>query len=204
MTTLAFPTLSHTRATTLNDWSLVANTFVHQSPFTRGTQTASIPGALWSFSESWMNMRWADRAIFEGWLAKLGGQNGRFYKSHPMWSVPRGTARGTGTTGAAAQFATSIVLTGAGIPNGSTLLAGDFVEIDTALLIRVTDNATAAGGTITINFAPMLRIAVSSSTAFTLVSPKGQFRLIEDKQGISVRPGPQGFGDLELNAVEAF
>lgn len=205
MTTETFPTLSRA-ATELPEWALVSNTFAHTSPYTKSVKTTAMVGACWAFSAIWRNRGFADRAIFEGFLAKLNGQAGRFYFSNPFYPVPRGTARGTGTVSTAAQLATTITLNGLAV--GATILIGDFIEIGTALLIRATANGTANGSGVIagLAIAPMLRLAVSGGTAFTLVAPKGQFRLNEDRQGVSARPhlGGHGIGDFQLNAIEAF
>lgn len=207
MTTLSFPTLSRDGPSELTEWALESNTFIHGSIYTKQIDSIEIPFACWSFVAVWRNLGWADRSILQGWLAQLNGRAGRFYFSHPMYRDPRGTARGTGTTGAASQFATSVTLSG--LTNGTTLLVGDFVEIQVTgapLLLTATSNATVSGGALTLNFAPMARVAIPSSTAFTLSSPRGQFRLVEDKQSINVDPGPQGqgIGDFKLAAIEAF
>lgn len=206
MATLDFPTLSRDGPSELSEWCLQSNTFTHTSIYTKQEDTLEVPGACWSFVAVWRNLGFADRSVFEAWLAKLNGRAGRFYFSHPIYTNPRGTARGTGTTNSAAQFATSITLSG--LTNGTTLLAGDFVEIGTtAILVRLTQDApVVSGGSTTINFAPMARAAIASSTPFTLVSPRAQFRLIDDKQSVSVVPGSGGLGlgDFTLSAIEAF
>lgn len=194
----------------MSEWSLNANTRKHQSPFTKSRRSLSIPGACWSFVAVWRNLGMADRAIFEAFISDLDGTAGRFYFSHPMWPVPRGTARGTGTCAAAAQFATALVLSGAGITAGTTLLKGDFIEVQVAgqspMLERLVADATESGGAITVSVKPMLRLAVPSSTPFTLVAPRAQFELLDDKQSMPVLPGPggRGLGDFTLDAVESF
>lgn len=206
MTTETFPTLSRA-PTELADWSLVANTFVHESPYTKTVDTVSMVGALWAFRALWKNRGFADRAIYEAFIAQLGGVGGRFYFSHPLYPTPRGTARGTGTASAASQLATTITIDLGGSNANATLLAGDFIEIGTALLVRVTANNTANGSGVFSNvaIAPRLRLAVSNGAAVNLVAPKAQFRLVDDRQGVSAVPGPNnGFGDFELNAIEAF
>lgn len=206
MTTLAFPTLSRNAPTEINDWSLQANTFVHESPPVGSIATIALPGALWGFTFTYRMLSLADRSILAGWLAKLGGRNGRFYCSHPSYRVPRGTARGTGTCLAAAQFATALTITGLGA--NVTLLAGDFIEVGTALLVQVTDDAVADGtGQITVNIAPMLRAAVAGGASAALAAPRAQFRLLEDKQGIATTtPGAAGlaYGEFVLQGIEAF
>lgn len=204
MATLNPPVLSRIPRR-LDYWDLIGNTWEHRAPGVGGVQTVEQIGALWAFSAIWMNLRWADRAIIEGWLAKLGGRAGRFYFSHPKWRAPRGTARGTGTCSAATQFATTITLNG--LAAGATLLAGDFIEVGTAFLLRVTDDATANGsGVMVVNVGPMLRQAIVVSTAFTLVQPRAQFMIDVDRSGMGVDRGAfgQGFGEFTLTATEAY
>lgn len=208
MTTLSFPTLNRTAPTELSDWRPVGNAFEHQSPYTATADTVAMVGQKWAFTAIWRNLGHSDRAILGGWLAQLGSRAGRFYFSHPRFKVPRGTARGTGTVSAASQFATTITLNG--LAAGSTVLVGDFVQIGTALLVRATADGTASGGGVitALAVAPMLRVAVSGGTAFTLVAPRAQFRFKEDVPGISELPGPDGalggFGEFTLDAIEEF
>ena len=209
MATLSFPTLARTAPTEMSEWALNSNTRKHQSPYTKTRRSLSIPGACWSFVAMWRNLGLPDRAILEAFVADLDGTAGRFYFSHPMYRVPRGTARGTGTCAAASQFATSLVLSGSGITSGTTLLRGDFVEVQVAgqspMLVRVLADAVASSS-ITVSVKPMLRLAVPISTPFTLVSPRGQFELMDDKQSMEVRPGwrGKGIGDFTLDAIESF
>lgn len=210
MTTLAFPTLSRFTPSELSDWALNSNTRVHRSQFTGTRKSIAIPGSWWSVVSKWESLTVSDRAELEAFVAELGGSAGLFYYSHPMWRLPRGTARGTGTCAAAAQFATTLVLSGAGIGAGVTLLKADFIEVQVAgaspVLVRVSSNATESAGSITVLVQPMLRIAVPSSTPFTLVRPRGQFALVSDKQSMPVRRGDwgRGLGDFTLDAAEAF
>lgn len=211
MAALNPPVLTRTAPSLVRDWSIESNSFVHTSPYTRQVDTIEKVGACWSFIEEYRNLGFVDRAIFLAWLAKVNGIAGRFYRSHPLYATPRGTARGTGVASNAAQFATAVTLAGAGIPNGATLLEGDFVEVgnvptETPMLLIVADAAVAAAGSITINVRPMLRRAITGgATPFSLVSPRAQFRLVDDKQGLSISPGPMfGFGDYTLAAMEAY
>ena len=207
MATLNFPTLTRDSPSELTEWKPVSNTKRHVSPYTQSLDTLGMVGTRWAFGASWKNLLIADRALIEAWLAEMDGLNGRFYYSHPLWTVPRGTARGTGTCSAASQLATTITLNG--LASGATLLKGDFIEIGTGLLVRATANGTASGGGVITNLAiaPMLRTAVAGSTAFTLVAPKAQFMFAEENlPGMPVLPGPGGLGlgDFEMSCIEAF
>jgi hypothetical protein len=205
MATLNFPTLSRSAPSELSDWKLIANNRRHTSPFTRSRKSVSIPGSQWAWVAVWRNLGPADRALLSAFLAELDGTAGRFYYSHPMFAVPRGTARGAGTCSAAAQFAQSITLNE--LAAGATLLKGDFVQVGTGTLLMATADATANGsGALVLNFRPMLVAAVAGATAFTLASPRGQFEIADETPGMPVLPGPGGFGlgNITIQAIESF
>lgn len=199
--TIAFPTLTRSAPSSFR-WGYSATEFVHESPYGGDSDILEVPGTKWTIAGTWRNLSLADRAALEGFIAKRD----LFYFSHPMWPVPRGTARGAGTLSAASQFAETVTLNG--LTNGLTLLVGDFIEVQTSppILLRVLDNAVVSGGVMPVNVAWMLRAAIANGTAFTLAAPRGQFRLTRSELSMPVEPGPnaQGIGDFDLEAIEDF
>jgi len=87
MTTYTFPSITPSS----NTFELVTNTRTFQSPLTNSVQTASRKGSLWKVSMRFNNLTGDDRAEMQAFLAKLNGQQHRFYvQDHGF--VRRGSA----------------------------------------------------------------------------------------------------------------
>lgn len=103
--------------------------------------------------------------------------------------VPRGTLRGTMTiSGGASAGASSITIAVAG-SSGSTLLAGDWLQLGTGLgsqLVMVTADAS-GGASITVNIEPPLRATLAGGTAVTWDKALGYYKLIGEP-GWSIGP----------------
>jgi hypothetical protein len=91
--------------------------------------------------------------------------------------APRGTLRGSPT------LTTSLAVGEEAATFGSaagTLLQGDWIQIGTGFgtsqLVKLTANATAAAGSITISFANPIRKAISSGSALIWDKPVGYYR----------------------------
>jgi hypothetical protein len=196
MPTISFPTLSRGPASLA--WALQSSTLQHQSPLSGATRTISTPGSRWTFSASWPALAYADRSKVEAFVAALNGRAGRFYFSPPEYYYPRGTAR-TATVNGAGQTGSTLNAT---MTVFTTLLAGDFLEVNGELK-RVTANmAATGGGTGSIGISPPLRASPGAGSAITLTAPKATFMLMDDKAGITVGAG--GFCDFTIDAIETF
>lgn len=197
MATLTFPTLTRKGPSTIA-WSLQAATITHVSPLSGATRTIATPGSRWSFTAVWPNLDKPDRDRIEPFLAQLNGRSGRFYFSPPEYYYPKGTAR-TATVNGGSQTGTALNVSMVAF---TTLLAGDFFEVNGELK-RMTAAATAdAGGAATLSFAPPLRASPGNGAAITLTAPKATFMLVDDRAGVSIGAG--GYADFTLDAIEAF
>lgn len=196
MPTLAFPVLS--RGPSSLAWSLVSKTMTHTSPLSGATRTLSLPGAVWKVTATWPALVGDERRVVEGWLAALGGRAGRFTFSPPEYWLPRGTLRSATINGPLQTGSTLALSTTA----SATLLAGDFLQLPTGQLVRVTANASANGaGGITASIAPPLRSSPTHGTAVTVANPAATFMLASDESGLVIGAG--GYADWTLDAVEA-
>jgi hypothetical protein len=180
MTTYAWPSGDAFRPQRM-EWGQVHNQRASVSALSGYTQTLSLPGMRWLVRMDFPVQLPALRAQLEAFLTKLSGMEHRVslwdFGHGARTGVPMGTINRTGVTvsGTAAQFATSMNLTGAGGSN--TLLAGDKFSVNGQLL-TVVDDATAAAGNITgLNFRPMLRAAAVGGSSVTLVKPTALFVL---------------------------
>lgn len=196
MPTINFPTLSRGPASLA--WALQSATLQHQSPLSGATRTISTPGSRWTFSASWPALGWADRLKIEAFLAQLNGRAGRFYFSPPEYYYPRGTSRSATVNGGSQTGATL----NATMTAFSTLVAGDFFEVNGELK-RMIAPATADGsGGCSFSFSPPLRASPSNGASISLQAPRATFMLMDDKAGITVGAG--GFADFTIDAIEAF
>ena len=146
--------------------------------------------------------------VWKSLLVKLRGRINHL----AMWDagrpVPRGTMRGTMTLSASAVAgAPSVSITAGGGQAGTTLRAGDWLQIGTgvgtSVLIMVADDATANGsGVISVNVEPPLRYAFSSGTAVTWDRPVGYYRRLSGSAGWDNIPLTGGHGGMALDLLE--
>jgi len=145
MTTYTFPSITPSS----NTFELVTNTRTFQSPLTNSVQTVVRKGSLWKVSMRFNNLTGDDRAEMQAFLAKLNGQQHRFYvQDHGF--VRRGSApslaqqittAGNFTTGA------TYVITTIGTTNFTTIGAAS----NTVGLLFVATGSGSGTGTATSN-----------------------------------------------------
>jgi hypothetical protein len=75
MTTYTFPAITPSA----NTFELITNTRTFQSPLTNAVQTVQRKGSLWKASLQFNNLTGDNRAEMQAFLAKLNGQQHRFY-----------------------------------------------------------------------------------------------------------------------------
>lgn len=203
MTTYAWPTAARQmpQAAVLR---IITNGRNNASAETGVSQTVTRPGSKWGWSVTMPAMPDALREDFEGWLAGLSGQEHRIQTHDWKRPVPRGTCNLSGVTlnSSAAQFATSVTLTGCGA--SKTLLRGDWIGFASGQLCRVVADATANGsGVMTVSFRHALRSALSSGGAVTLDKPTALYILSDTTLELPRRAGRSqaGFG---FDIVEVF
>lgn len=205
MTVLDFPSALLGRAAALN-WHLLANTQTFVSPLSRATQSAELPGAVWTAQMQLPTMTEVRWRAFTAWLVQLRGAAGRFYFSPPHALLPAGGAVAGSPT--VTQVPTRTSLRIAGLPaNAVPLRAGDLFHVVTGtatreLKILTQDAETNASGAVTAFFEPPLRRLPAVGAAIVCNYPTCVMRLTDDEQGaLALAAGPKG--RATLNMVEA-
>lgn len=131
-----------------------------------------------------------DAAAMDYWRQVLVKLRGRV-NYLAMWDVgrpaPRGTMRGTMSLNASLlQGDTSMTITAGGGQAGTTLEAGDWLQISSGLtgqLVMITDGGTANGsGVITVNFEHPIRASSGypGGTAVTWDKALGHYKMMSE------------------------
>lgn len=119
-------------------------------------------------------------------IAQLRGRANVLAAWDPCRPAPQGSMRGTLTLAAGASAgATAISVTGGGSQAGTTLKAGDLLQIGSGLgtsqLVMITADATANGsGVIALAIEPALRTAFSGGAAVAWNQASAYFRAQAD------------------------
>lgn len=208
MTTYAWPSTGAAFKAAALSIGWAQNQRVSPSTLNGATQTTSLPGARLRYMMTIAAQQYAVRADLEGFLTRLSGMEHRVSLWDLSRPLPRGTCNTSGVTVStlAAQFATSLVLTGCGA--STTLRAGDWVGVTTstgAQVVQVVADATASGGGVmTIEVRAMLRGSVAAASAVTLNKPSALYMLLEE-EGVML---PRGLGqvapEFTVQFLEAF
>lgn len=153
---------------------------VSRSPFTGQQQVQEFAGQWW---EANLQLPPMIRASAEAWLAfflKLSGMKGTFLLGDPGGSQPRGLFAGTPLVDGA-HAARSATLALRGLTVGTTILAGDYVQVGigaaTRLHKNLNDVTADAFGKATLDIWPFTRAALSDGAAVTNQNCVGTFRL---------------------------
>ncbi|MEY2653659.1 MAG: hypothetical protein RLZZ524_687 [Pseudomonadota bacterium] len=199
MTTNAWPTLTKTAPGAL-DWSLVSNTTVFESPLSGAVQTVEMPGARWKASFSMDNLQAADAALLRALLAKTRGRAGRITLHNFAHPTPRGTIAGTPLVMGASQTGNTLIIDGCTV--GTTLLAGDFIGVNSELKMVVADATANGSGQMTLTIEPPLRSSPADNAAITTTRPTATFMLADNESVWSARPGI--LTSFPINLIEAW
>jgi|TARA_R110000744_G_scaffold372665_1_gene484423 hypothetical protein len=147
MTVYMFPA---TLVPSNSSFELVSNTRSFKSPLTNAVQTLSRKGSLWKVSMKFNNLSGDNRIEMQAFLAKLKGQEHRFYlQDHSAYK--RGIAPtnplDSVTTGVAGQ--TGPILLAAGVSGVSVnyFRAGDQIAFNNELHLITEDVSKKADGT---------------------------------------------------------
>ena len=186
MTTLTWPATLKPRNCLLR---MSTNQRVSGSPFGGSEQAVDLLNDRWLMSVGFGERRQVDGALLEAFANSFRGLTNVVGLWHFIRPAPRGTMRGTLTlSGAVAQGASALVVTGGGGQAGTTLKAGDMLGV-ASLLFQVQDDATANGsGVITVNVVNRVRTALSNGAAVTWDKPTALFRLVSSS-GVQYVPG---------------
>jgi hypothetical protein len=181
---------------TSTEFGPLTNTEAVKSPLSGGVVTGEVPGKRWACSTVLPVARGADRAKVEGFFDSLNGQAvrvrlwhmGRLAGLHGP-GTPVGTINVTGVTVKtnAAQFATSVTITGCG--NAKTLEGGDMLAINGQLIMNPVLAAASAGGDLVVPVSGMLRTALTAGMPVTLIKPTAMFIMTNPDWRAAYRPG---------------
>ena len=169
-----------------------------RSPFTFAGQAQTYSGQMWQADISLKPMRRADAEEWVAWLISLRGQHGTFLLSDPVSNSIRGTATAATISGSAGDQTVTATIT-----SGSTLLAGDFIQLGTgadATLHKVLEDYTGTGSGANLEIWPALRKDRSSVSA-DLTSASGLFRLASNETTYSV--SQLAIYGISFGAIEA-
>lgn len=198
---LALPDARAFSAVRVTARSVVA---VGASPFTGQQQVQEHQGQWWEAECSLPPMK---RPAAEAWISfflKLNGRRGTFLMGDTAASAPRGTIAGSPVVdGAHAVRAATLALRG--VTAGTTLLAGDYIQVGTGAAARMHKNlndATADGlGKMTLDIWPTLRSALSDGAAVITSGCLTTWRLASNDMPFEV--GLRSIYGLTFAAVEA-
>ena len=177
---LSLPNATKIRSIELRAMNAVADS---RSQFTFVGQVHAYPGQMWIADITLPPMNAAQAEDWIAFLLSLRGQFGTFLLGDPLRTALRGTATScsvTGTSGANTVSAT--------VPDGETLLAGDYIQLGsagTATLHKVLVNYTGTGSAANLEIWPALRTNHTATDAI-LANAKGLFRLSSNEQAWSI------------------
>ena len=152
MTAYVFPTLIPSRSS----FELVTNTKTFKSPLTNAVQTAGRKGSLWRVTMTFDNLFGDDRAILQAFLARLNGQEHRFYLHDHSFSR-RGAGGGAIYVKGAGQAGQSLLVDGASFSVTNFLRAGDYIAFNNELHMVTADCNSNGLGEVAIPIAPPIR-----------------------------------------------
>lgn len=162
-----------------SSWSLVRATSLTQSAFTGKQVVAEFPIALWRAELELPPMKKELAYAWQAFFLKLRGRKGTFNIGDPDHKTPRGTARNSDLTLATQADVNDTTLEMQTSTGSKTLLAGDYVQIGSQLLM-VVDDATITTSATDVNVEPFVKAVVTSSSAVVCESPVTPMRMLQD------------------------
>jgi len=152
MTTYSFPELTPSQSS----FELVTNTKTFRSPLTNAIQTSGRKGSLWRVTMTFNNLFGSDRAEMQAFLAKLNGQEHRFYLQDHSFAR-RGAGGGTLLINGADQSGSTLVCDGATFSVSDYLMSGDYVAFNNELHMVTADADSDGSGEVSLSIAPPIR-----------------------------------------------
>lgn len=182
------------------DLAPVANTQSGgRSPFDGTEQTLEQPGTRWAATLAWEGLTLPEWRRLLAFLTRLNGPAGRFTWAPPL--ARQGTRTG-GVVAGAGQTGTSLATSG-WTGTGLALAEGDLVGwLDPtgrpALHMVVADANPGGGSTVTVAIAPPIRRSPADLAPLVLASPTAVWKLVQQRNGASVRDGMIGSLSIEI------
>lgn len=203
--TISYP-LSHPTSPDFSSAKVLGRSVVavSSSLYTFSQQVQSHPGQRMEMQLSLPQMKRPDAEAWIAFLLKLNGRQGTFLLGDPAAATPRGTIAGTVlVNGAHAVRATSLSLKGLTV--GTTILAGDYLQLGSGSLARLHKNLSDAtadgGGLVTLDIWPSLRSAYADNAAVVYTNAKGLFRLASNEMPWD--EAAAALYGIDLTAIEA-
>lgn len=173
------------------------------SPFTLKQQIHEFEGEGWMIDVTLPQMNWEDAAPWVAFLTKLRGVQGTFLAGDTTHREPLGNAAGIiQVNGAQGTGGDTLNLKGFGSSVVGVLKEGDKIQVGNRLYMVLNDANSTASGLATIDIFPKLRSAVADSDGVITSSPKGLFRLKNNRQRLMASNRDRIF-TLSFQAVEA-
>lgn len=192
MAILTFPAITPAKSS----WGLKSITETFTSPLNGAIQTAGRLGARWKATLDFYPLDATQSRLMEGFLTQVDGMAGRFY-------LPAHHRLGTGaacSVNGPNQVGSSLLITAAA---NRTFLIGDYFSVNGEFKVLTAAVTADAAGSVTIQFAPMLRVAPPSGTTLIFTQPTILAMLSTDEFSMSREPGALASG-LSLACVEVF
>ena len=198
MTTYTFPSITPSS----NTFELVTNTRTFQSPLTNSVQTVARKGSLWKVSMRFNNLSGNDRAIMQGFLAKMNGQQHRMYL-YDHSAVKRGIAPDPADTlvvSSAGQTGSTLNASGATASQTGYLKAGDYIAFNNELHMVTDDCNSTASNTVAIPIAPPIRKPTDNGDAIDYLYPVLGVFMLAGSTSWDTQPGR--VSNFTIEAVE--
>lgn len=181
---LAVPTGKGPVRLTFGAESVVA---VSESPFSKTQQVYAHQGDGWTCDVELPPL--VGRATGEEWVAfllALNGREGTFLMGDPANIAPRGIGTGTPLVKGASQTGRTLLTDGWTSGQTGILKAGDWLQLGTGAsthLHKVVQDANSDGsGNATLEIWPRLRSSPADNAAIVVASPKGLWRLADNRR----------------------
>jgi hypothetical protein len=152
MTIFSFPSVIPSATA----FEIVTNAKTFKSPLTNSIQTAPRKGSLWRVTMTFDNRFGAERAALQAFLAKLNGQEHRFYV-HDHAYTRRGVGGGTISVKGAGQSGSTLLVDGASFSIANYLREGDYVAFNNEFHMVTADCNSNGLGEVSIPIAPPIR-----------------------------------------------
>lgn len=170
------------------EWAQVTVGGVAGSVFTGEQQVHAFTGQWWEGQVMVAPCNSADGRVISAWLTSLKGREKTFLLGDPLGGTARGSASttpGTPVISGASQTGNSLNCGGGPLTATGYLKEGDYVQVgatSTAKLHMVLEDVNTDGaGAFTLPIWPDLRSSPVDASALVVASPKGLFRLNDNK-----------------------
>lgn len=195
MTTYTFPLITPTTST----FELITNTKKFQSPLSGAVQTADRKGARWRVTLNFKNLSGVNRALMQSFLAKLNGQEHRFYLQDHSYTK-RGVGSGTIDVKGAGQTGSTLLCDGAAPSITNLLREGDYIAFNNELHMITTDASSDGTGNVTLTIAPPIRKPTNDDDLIDTDIPVLGVFMLGSKASWTTSVGL--FSDFSIEAME--